>query len=67
MPKFVSTLINYLKASIEELQKVAWPTRAETVRYSLLVMAVSFGLGLGIGLLDYGFTLGVEKLIAVIS
>lgn len=67
MPKFASALVNYLKASIEELQKVAWPTRAETVRYSILVIGISVGIGAAIGILDYTLTLGVEKVIELVS
>lgn len=63
----VNPFINYIKASIEELKKVAWPTRAETIRYSILVIAISTGLALAIGIIDFVLNLGVEKLIDIIS
>lgn len=67
MPKFITALVTYLKASVEELRKVAWPSRAETVRYSLLVIGITVGLAAAIGLLDFGLTIGVEKIVTLIS
>lgn len=61
--QFATAFITYIKSSIEELRKVAWPTRAETVRYSLLVIGISLGLALAVGVLDYAFTIGIEQLI----
>lgn len=63
--QIVSALTNYLKSSIEELKKVAWPTRSETIRYSALVVGISVGLALAIGILDFGLTVGLEKLIEI--
>ncbi len=54
------SLTDYLKASIEELKKVAWPTKAETTKYSLLVIGISLALALAIGILDFIFTGGIE-------
>ncbi len=39
-----------------ELKKVSWPSREETRNLTLMVIAVSVGLGLILGLLDFGFT-----------
>lgn len=62
----LNALINYLKSSIEELKKVAWPTRSETIRYSALVVGISVGLALAIGILDFALTQGLEKLIEIV-
>lgn len=67
MTKILSAFTNYIKASIEELRKVAWPSRTETVRYSLLVIGISVGTAAFIGILDYFFTLGIEKLVNLVS
>jgi len=56
-------IINYLKASIEEMKKVAWPTKKETYNYTILVIAISIGVALFLGLLDLIFTKGLEFLI----
>jgi preprotein translocase subunit SecE len=59
----VNRIITYLKASIEEMKKVAWPTRKETYNYTLLVIFISVGVALFLGLLDLVFTKGLEYLI----
>jgi preprotein translocase subunit SecE len=39
-----------------ELHKVQWPTRAQTVRYTLLVIVISLVVALYLGALDYLFS-----------
>ncbi len=56
-------LINYIKASVEEVKKVTWPTKKETINYTLLVIGVSVGLAIFLGILDYIFSLGLEIII----
>ena len=48
-------VINYLKESYLEFKKVKWPTKDETRRLTVYVIAVSLGIGAYLGLLDYGF------------
>lgn len=48
--------INFLKEVREELGKVAWPTREQTIRYTVLVVAVAVAVGLFLGGLDYILT-----------
>lgn len=49
--------ISFLKEVREELEKVAWPTREQTIRYTVLVIIVAVGVGLFLGGLDYLLTL----------
>ena len=56
-------LTNYFKESYEELKKVSWPTRKDTVRDTLVVIGVSLAVALFLGLLDIGLAFGLEKLI----
>ena len=56
-------IINYIKASIEEMKKVTWPTKKETYNYTLLVIFISLGVALFLGLLDLVFNKGLEYLI----
>lgn len=56
-------IINYLKASIEEMKKVTWPTKKETYNHTLLVIAVSLGVAAFLGALDYVFNLGLGLII----
>jgi preprotein translocase subunit SecE len=44
--------LTYLKQSKEELDKVVWPTRTETLRLTIVVLAVSVIIGLYISGLD---------------
>ncbi len=45
----------YLNESWSELKKVTWPTRETVIRLTLLVIAVSFLVGLYIAVLDRVF------------
>ena len=49
--------ISFLKEVRAELEKVVWPTREQTIRYSILVIAVAVVVGLVLGGLDYLLTL----------
>lgn len=40
----------------EELGKVAWPSRDQTIRYTILVIIVAAAVGLFLGGLDYVLT-----------
>ncbi len=56
-------LIRYFYEAKEELEKVAWPSRAEAVRATLLVVGVSLGTAVFLGALDFGFSRALEALI----
>lgn len=57
----------YLRESKEELEKVTWPSRKETIRYSALVIAVSIVMGAFFAGLDWALNLGLEQLIGLTS
>ncbi|MCI0439026.1 MAG: preprotein translocase subunit SecE [Chloroflexi bacterium] len=40
---------------VAELRRVTWPTRQETFRLTLMVIAVSAAIGAFLGLVDLGF------------
>ena len=48
--------LNFLKEVGEELAKVAWPTREQTIRYTVLVIIIAVVTGLFLGGLDYILT-----------
>lgn len=52
----VSGVINYINEVRGEMAKVVWPTRGQTARMSLLVLAVSIVMGIFIGGMDYLFS-----------
>ena len=49
-------LIKYFKEVREELTKVSWPTRQQTIQKTILVITVSVVVGIYIGALDFLFT-----------
>lgn len=49
-------IINFLKEVRAELEKVAWPTREQTIRYSILVILVAVATGIFLGALDWVLT-----------
>jgi len=49
-------IFNFVKEVREELSKVAWPTREQTTRYTILVVFVAVAVGLFLGGLDYLLT-----------
>lgn len=49
--------ISFLYEVKEELDKVVWPSREQTIRYTILVIIVAVATGLVLGGLDYILTL----------
>ncbi len=48
-------MIKFIQEVRTELLKVTWPTRAETIRITLIVVGISFAVGLYLGGLDFLF------------
>lgn len=59
----MSKITNYFKESASELKKVTWPTKKETYNYTLLVIGISIGVAIFLGLLDYIFTQGFQAVL----
>lgn len=57
-------LKNYLIGSYAEMKKVTWPTKEQTINYSLVVIGLSLFTAVFFAVLDYGFSLGITKLIS---
>lgn len=49
-------VVNFTKEVLEELRKVAWPNREQTIRYTILVIVVVLAVGAFLGGLDYLLT-----------
>ena len=47
---------------IEELKKVTWPTKEETLRLTVIVIGISLIIGVYIGIIDVLLTKGLEML-----
>ena len=55
--------IKYLQETQAELKFVKWPSQRQTMIYTALVILVSAVTALYLGLFDFVFTSGVNKLI----
>jgi len=51
---------NYFKEVKVEMSKVKWPTKNQTVNYTLVVIGVSAVVAVFLGALDYFFNLGIN-------
>ncbi len=60
---FFQKLADYLKLTKLEVKNVNWPTRQETVRFTLLVIAVSVGVAAYLGFLDFIFINILERFV----
>ena len=61
--KFVRKAINYVRESASELKKVVWPTKKETLNHTLLVISISAGVAVFLGVVDFIMSAGIEKYI----
>lgn len=50
------SFIQYLKDTRSELRHVAWPTRLQTIIYTILVIVLSLFVAAYLGFFDYIFT-----------
>ncbi len=55
--------VQFIRQAVEELKKVSWPTQSQTLKLTLVVIAVSVSVGLYIGALDFLFTKLIELFI----
>lgn len=56
MPDFKGGPVVFLKEVKAELAKVIWPTRADVIKLTVVVVVVSFVIGVYVGGLDLIFT-----------
>lgn len=55
--------INYIKEVIAEAHHVTWPTKKQTMFFTIAVLAVSLLVAYYLGLLDYLFSNGLNFLL----
>jgi len=56
-----SKIVTFLKEVRLEMKKVNWPTREQTLRYTLIVIGVSAAVAAFLGTLDFIFTTLLNK------
>ncbi len=59
----MSRFIQYLKDTQTELKHVSWPTRAQAIAFTVVVVAISILTAAYLGALDALFTFFVETFV----
>ena len=55
-------MFNFLREVKGEMKHVNWPTRKQTMTYTILVVVVSLFVAAYVGVFDHLFTLGIQQL-----
>ncbi len=59
----MNKITNYIKETKAEMNNVKWPSRKQTIGFTVAVILVSVLVAYYIGLWDFIFKQGLEKLI----
>lgn len=59
------SVFSYFQETQAELRHVAWPTRAQTIVYTVLVIGISLFIALYLGFFDFLFTSTLARLAGV--
>ena len=57
------SLFTYIKDTRAEMKHVTWPTRSQALNYTLLVIGISVVTALVLGVFDFLFSSGIQKII----
>lgn len=60
----MSNILNFFREVKAELFKVVWPTRRDTLRYTITVILFSIGVSLILGAADYGLLKAFEAILS---
>lgn len=60
----MSRIIQFFRDVRAEMSKVIWPSRRDTIRYTITVVAFSLSLAIILGAADFGLLKGFEALIS---
>ncbi|MEK7624144.1 MAG: preprotein translocase subunit SecE [Patescibacteria group bacterium] len=52
---------NFLQEAMQEFKRINWPTRQETIRYTIFVIGFSVIMALLLGLFDFAFLSLLDK------
>lgn len=59
-----NAVVRYFRETWAELKKVRWPTRKEALNLTAIVLAVTFGMAIVLGLMDFLFSTELKFVIA---
>jgi len=57
------SLVNYIKETKGELKHVSWPTKNQSIWFTVIVIAISLFTAFFLGFFDFIFALLLEKFI----
>ncbi len=60
----VQKITSFFTEAKQEFNRVNWPTAAETVRLTMLVVAMCLAVAIFLGAFDYLFAFGLTQLIS---
>jgi preprotein translocase SecE subunit len=60
------SFFQYLNDTRSELRHVAWPTRMQTVIYTIIVIALSLLVAVYLGFFDFIFTTGLARVVQLL-
>lgn len=55
--------IDYLRDTKAELRHVSWPTKRQAINYTIIVLVISIGTGIFLGVLDFGLAQILKRFI----
>lgn len=61
--KLPKGVVSYIREARQELKNVQWPSRRETVRYTVVILTVSLIVAFVTGVLDAAFTYIVQRFV----
>lgn len=56
-------LINYFKDTRSEMNHVSWPTREQTINFTVVVMVFAIFIGVLLGVFDFAFSFILKSFI----
>jgi preprotein translocase subunit SecE len=57
------SLLTYIKDTRAEMKHVTWPTKSQALNYTILVIGISIATALVLGVFDFLFSSGIQKII----
>lgn len=61
----MSKITAFLNETKTELKHMTWPSRSQTISYTLVVIILSVLVAYMLGLFDFLFSRGLEKLLSI--
>lgn len=56
----MSKAVDYIKETRAEMKHVNWPTRKQAIAFTAIVVGISVGVAIFLGIFDYLFSLGLQ-------